>query len=83
MAQTVPKNRISQIAPSLIHIPDGISLSHGAMTQTRQLGKDEPHPVGLFASIGQLLNDLTIDLSLGVHETNEISLSHRSCSIFS
>jgi hypothetical protein len=30
--------------------PDGISLSHGAMPQTRQLRKDEPHPVGLLAS---------------------------------
>jgi hypothetical protein len=58
---------------------DGISLSHGAMTQTRQLWKDEPHPVGPLVSISQLLNDLAIDLSLGVHEPNEISfgLSHR------
>ena len=66
MAQTVPKNRISQIARSLIDIPDGISLSHLAMPQTRQLRKDEPHPVGSLASIGQLLNDLTTDLRLGI-----------------
>ena len=75
MAQAVPKYRVSQIASSLIHIPDGISLSHGAMTQTRQLRKDEPHPVGPLVSISQLLNDLIIDLSLGVHEANEVSLS--------
>src|SRR5262249_62386637 len=67
-------------ASSLIHIPDGISLSHGAMTQTRQLRKDEPHPVGSLVSISQLLNDLTIGLSLGVHEANEVTLSHRWCS---
>ena len=42
----------------MIHIPDGISLSHGAMPQIRQLRKDEPHPVGLLASIDQLFNDL-------------------------
>ena len=30
-----------------------------------------------FASIGQLLNDLTIDLSLGIYEANEVSLGHR------
>jgi hypothetical protein len=28
-------------------------------------------------SVGQLLNDLAIDLSLSIHEVNEISLSHR------
>src|SRR5258708_54590 len=33
VAQAVPENWISQITPSLIHIPDGISLSHGAMPQ--------------------------------------------------
>ena len=79
MAQAVAKYRVSQIASSLIHIPDGISLSHGAMTQTRQLWKDEPHPVGPLVSISQLLNDLIIDLSLGVYEPNEVSfgLSHR------
>jgi hypothetical protein len=80
MAQAVAKYWVSQIASSLIHVPDGISLSHGAMTQTRQLRKDEPHPVGSLVSISQLLNDLAIDLSLGVHEANEVSLSHRWCS---
>ena len=49
---------MDQPETSLIHIPDGISLSHGAMPQTRQLRKDEPHPVGLLASIDQLVNDL-------------------------
>src|SRR5262245_13216917 len=79
MAQAVAKYRVSQITSSLIHIPDGISLSHGAMTQTRQLRKDEPHPVGQLVSISQLLNNLTIDFSLGAHEANEVSfiLSHR------
>ena len=79
MAQAVAKYWVTQIASSLIHILDGISLSHGAMTQTRQLWKDEPHPVGPLVSISQLLNDLAIDLSLGVHKPNEISfgLSHR------
>jgi hypothetical protein len=32
MAQAVAKYWVSQIASSLIHIPDGVSLSHGAMT---------------------------------------------------
>jgi hypothetical protein len=77
VAQAVPENWISQITPSLIHIPDGISPSHGAMPQTRQLRKDEPHPVGLLASIDQLFNDLTIDLNLGVSEANEIGVSQR------
>jgi hypothetical protein len=31
----------------------------------------------LLASVSQLLNDLTIDLSLSIQEVNEISLSHR------
>jgi hypothetical protein len=75
-------NGISEIAPGLIYIPNGISLSHGAMPETRQLRKDKPHPVSSLASIGQLLNDLTIDLSLGVHEANEISLTHRRRSKF-
>ena len=77
VAQAVPKNRIRQKAPCLIYIPNGISLSHGAMPETRQLRKNKPHPVSSLASIGQLLNDLTIDLSLGVHEANEINVSHR------
>ena len=75
MAQAVAKYRVSQIASSLIHIPDGISLSHGAMTQTKQLRKDEPHPVGPLVSISQLFDDLIIDLRLSVHEANEVSLS--------
>ena len=77
MAQAVTKNRISQITPSLIYIPDGVPLSHGAMPQTGQLRKDEPHPVAPLASVGQLLNDLAIDWGLGIHEVNEVSLSHR------
>ena len=76
MAQAVTKNRVSQITLSLICILYGVSLSHGAMSQTGQLRKDEPHPVGLLASSGQLLIDLAIDLSLGIHKVNEISLSH-------
>ena len=44
------------------------------MPQTRQLRKDEPHPVGLLVSIDQLFNDLTIDLNLGVYEANEIGI---------
>ena len=47
------------------------------MPQTRQLRKDEPHPVALLASIDQLFNDLTIDLNLGVYEANEIGVSQR------
>ena len=47
------------------------------MPQTRQLRKDEPHPVGLLVSIDQLFNDLTIDLNLGVSEANEIGVSQR------
>lgn len=79
MAQAVAQYWVSQISSSLIHIPDGISLSHGAMTQTRQLRKDEPHPVGSLVSVSQLVNDLAIDLGLSVHEPNEVSfgLSHR------
>jgi hypothetical protein len=37
---------------------------------------------GPLASVGQLLSHLAIDLSLGIHEMNEISLSHRCCSEF-
>jgi hypothetical protein len=76
VAQAVPENGISQIAPSFSYIPDRISLSHGAVPQTRQLRKDEPHPVGALESAGQLLNDMTIDFSLGIYEANEIRLCH-------
>jgi len=40
------------------------------------LGKDEPHPVAPFTSFAQFLNHLVIDISLSVHETNEVSVSH-------
>ena len=42
------------------------------MPETRQLRKDKPHPVSSLASIGQLLNDLTIDLSLGRDGANKL-----------
>lgn len=47
------------------------------MPQTGQLRKDEPHPVALLASVGQLFDDLAIDFVLGIREVNEISLNHR------
>src|SRR5262245_34505500 len=40
-------------------------ISRLPQTQTRQLRKDEPHPMGSLVSISQLLNDLAVDLSLG------------------
>ena len=70
VTQAAPKNGISQIAPGLICVPDGVALGSVAMPQACQLRKDEPHPVSALASVGQLVNDLAIDLGLGVHKAD-------------
>src|SRR5579859_6027711 len=82
VAQAGTKNWINQITPSLIYVSDGVPLSHGAMPQTGQLRKDEPHPVGSLTSVSQLLNDLAVDLRLSIHEISEIGFSQRGCSKF-
>jgi hypothetical protein len=46
------------------------------MPQARELGKDEPRPVGLLTSFGKFLRDLVMDVRLSIHEAKKVSLSN-------
>jgi hypothetical protein len=62
LAQTVPENRIIQVPPGLIQIPNGVVVGHGASSETCELWKNEPHPMSPLTSARKLLNDLRVDL---------------------
>jgi len=70
MAQSVPEEGVRQVSPSLIQIADGVSPRNRAMAQARELGKDEPHPMGPFAAFGKFICNLFIDVRLSAHEMN-------------
>ena len=78
LTQTIPDD-----TPSVIYIRLGDTWRtrfscHCTVPQARELGKDEPHPMGLFATLGKFFRDLVIDVRLGVQETSKISISHES-----
>ena len=52
------------------------------MPQARELGKDEPHPVGLLLPRRQLFDDPTADGILGLYEANKIRIGHEECQAF-
>src|SRR5262245_57001451 len=83
LPQASSKNGVSQITSGLIQITDGVALRHDAVPQACQLRKDEPHPVSALAPVGQLVNDLAINLGLCIYKANKISLSHGLSSISS
>jgi hypothetical protein len=76
LAQTVPENRIIQVPSGLIQIPNGVAVGHSASSETRELWKNEPHPMGALTSARKFLDDLRVDLRLSVDEANEVSLGH-------
>ena|SRR5215472_7715736 len=76
LAQTVPENRIIQVPSGLIQIPNGVAVGHSASPETRELWKNEPHPMGALTSARKFLDDLGVDLRLSVGEANEVSLGH-------
>jgi hypothetical protein len=51
-------------------------LGHTASPKARELRKNKPHPMSFFAAIGELVNDLLIELILCVQEANEVRISH-------
>jgi hypothetical protein len=51
-------------------------LSHRAATKASKLRKNEPHPLGLLAAFGKLVNHLTENLVLRVQEPNEVRIGH-------
>jgi hypothetical protein len=63
----------------MILIANGVALCHSAVTEARELRKDEPHPVGPLTAVDQFLGDLAIDVGLSVHEADEIGLGHGGC----
>ncbi|GLR94802.1 hypothetical protein GCM10007858_24350 [Bradyrhizobium liaoningense] len=52
--------------------PDGIALRHGAEAEACDLREDEPHPVSLLSTPGQLGLDVAIDRVLGPDKAVEI-----------
>jgi hypothetical protein len=75
LAQTVPENRIIQVPSGLIQIPNGVAVGHSASSETRELWKNEPHPMGALTSARKFLDDLRVDLRLSVDEANEVPRS--------
>ena len=61
-----------QVSDGLGARADREALSHGAEAETGHLRKDEPHPVCLFSSAREFLDDPRIDRGLRVHETLEV-----------
>jgi hypothetical protein len=51
-------------------------LSNRTSAKPSELRKDEPHPMGLLAPIGKLINHLTEDLLLRVQEPNKVRIGH-------
>ena len=76
LAQTAPENWIIQVPSGLIQIPNGVAVGHSASPETRELWKNEPHPMGALTSARKFLDDLRVDLRLSVDEANEVSLGH-------
>ena len=66
------EDRMGEISGRLVKRGDRKSHRHGALSQTRDLRKDEPHPVALFAAGPKLPADLLIDRGLRVDETFEV-----------
>src|SRR5271155_648166 len=63
---------VLQIGLRLVHRGDRETDRHGALSQTSDLGKDEPHPMALFPSSLKLPTRLLIDRGLRVDETLEV-----------
>ena len=51
---------------------DGIALCHGGKAETRDLRKDEPHPVAAFASLPEFGDDVAVNGPLGIDKALEI-----------
>jgi hypothetical protein len=66
------ENWVGEIGLRLVQRSDRETDRHGAVSETRDLGKDEPHPVALLAPSLHLTTHLLIDRGLGVHEAFEI-----------
>jgi hypothetical protein len=66
--QARPEQVMLQVSEGLSVRADREALSHRAEAETGDLRKDEPHPVCLFSSARQFLDDLPVDRGLRVHE---------------
>ena len=66
--------RVLQIVIGLMNRRECESLRHGASAESRDLGKDEPHPMGFLPARLQFLVDAGIDGFLGENEVVELSL---------
>ena len=82
--QARPEQVMLQVSDGLSVRADREALSHRAEAETGDLRKDEPHPVCLFSSARQFLDDLPVDRGLRVHEALEVErISSRSYSFHS
>src|ERR1700733_3280759 len=74
--RTFPKpraeDRMGEIGFRLVQRGDREPDRHGALSQTGDLGKDEPHPVALLPPSLQLLANVVVDWLLRVDEAFEI-----------
>jgi hypothetical protein len=66
------EDRVGEIGFRLVQRSDRETDRHGALPETSDLGKDEPHPMALLPPNRQLPTNLLIDRRLRVHEPLEI-----------
>jgi hypothetical protein len=66
------KDRVGEIGFRLVQRGDREADRHGALSEARDLGKNEPHPVALLPPDLQLLANALVDRRLCVHEPLEI-----------
>jgi hypothetical protein len=66
------KDRVGEIGFRLVQRGDREADRHGALSEARDLGKNEPHPEALLPPDLQLLANALVDRRLCVHEPLEI-----------
>ena len=80
--QTGSEHVMAKVSDGFSARADREAPRHRAEAETRDLRKDEPHPVASFAPARKLLDDLSIDRLLGLYEAPEIERIAQSAGSF-
>ena len=60
---------VTEIGTRFVKSGNAEVQGHRTAPETFELGKDEPHPVASFATVGQFPDDCRVDRLMGRHET--------------
>lgn len=71
LAQAWAEEGVGEVTAGLVNGVEGEAPRHRAAAESADLGKDEPHPVGILAPSRQLAKHLGVDGLLGGHEVGE------------